>query len=370
MNEVDNKRVYAVIMAGGTGKLLWPLARKKTPKQFVDLFDKKTMIDKTIQRIAGIVNTENIFIITNEQGKVMLLQSDCRIDPENIIVEPMSRNTAPCIALATAYIKKKDPDAVTIILPSDHLVIDEEKFLEILQAGIRIAAKKTSLVTIGINPDHPETNYGYIQADRELYIDPSDCGDYRLYKVKTFAEKPDYATAVQFLESKDFFWNSGMFIWHIDMFSKEIERSLPDLHRDFLNIYENIDTHNESEIIEDVYSWIHPISVDYGIMEKAESVYMLEGEFGWTDLGNWDQVAKVSVQPPYSAASREKGIVMIDCEQMYIRKPKDKVVCLIGTSNLIVVDTGDALLICNKGDSHKVGTAFDQLRRDDFDSYL
>ncbi|NTV91946.1 MAG: mannose-1-phosphate guanyltransferase [Chlorobiaceae bacterium] len=372
MNQAFNEHVYAVIMAGGTGKLLWPLSRKKTPKQFVDIFDNTTMIEKTIHRIAGIVAPENIIIITNEQGKTMLTKSECPICPQNIIVEPLSRNTAPCIALASAYIKKRDPDAVTVVLPSDHLVIEEEKFLGIMQAGIRIAENKTALVTIGITPDHPETNYGYIQADRQVQADPLDCdmGDYLMYKVKTFAEKPDYATAVQFLESRDFYWNSGMFIWHIDMFCKEIERSLPDLHSDFLTIYQNLGTINESRIIKDVYSWIHPISVDYGIMEKAESVYMLVGEFGWTDLGNWDQVAEVSRRSASSSDPRDKSIVLTECEDIYIRKPKDKVVCVIGARNLIIVDTGDALLVCSKGESHKVGGALDQLRRDDFEKHL
>jgi mannose-1-phosphate guanylyltransferase len=372
VNALSN-HVYALIMAGGNNRNLWPVSRKKIPKQFLDIFDEGAMIAKTIERIRGSVCDENILVITSERGRTLFLDSMCGIRPENIIVEPSSRNTAPCIALATAYIKKRDPDAVTIVLPSDHLVLDNAAFINMINAGIEIARVTRGLVTIGITADRPETAYGYIQAKEQLTLSPvfSNGNKFRLFSVKTFAEKPDYTTAVQFLESQDFFWNSGVFVWHIDAITNEFERSMPDLYKDLLSIYDALGKHNEHKVIEDVYSWIHPISIDYGIMEKAEDVFMLTGEFGWTDLGNWDEVMKVAgSRLVQGIVHPDKQVVQIDCENIYVRKPAGKLVCTIGLSDVIIVETDDALLVCSKGYSDRVGDVAEMLRREGLEEYL
>lgn len=373
MSNNARKHVYAVIMAGGIGKKLWPLSRKKMPKQFVDLLDDGTMIAKTVRRISGLVPAENIFIITSEMGRTLLSGSLGSFCQDNIIVEPASRNTAPCIALATAHIKKRDMDAVTIVLPSDHLVLDQNAFIKVVEAGIEIACEKKGLVTIGIKPDRPETAYGYIQADDELPLPQalSDHGDFMLFRVKAFAEKPDAATAGEFLESNDFYWNSGVFIWHIDAISREFERSMPELYKDLLAIYDSLGTENEQKVIEDVYSWIHPLSIDYGIMEKAETVFVLTGEFGWTDLGCWDEVLKVAGGRSVSAGDvPDKRLVQIDCDNIFVKNSSGKVVCTIGIQDIIIVVTDDALLVCSKGHSCRVGDAVDTLRREGLEEYL
>ncbi|MCX6179984.1 MAG: mannose-1-phosphate guanylyltransferase [Chlorobiales bacterium] len=373
MNNGLSKHVYAVIMAGGIGKKLWPVSRKKMPKQFVDLFDEGTMLAKTVQRISGIVLEDNILIITSELGRKLISASLGSFRADNIIVEPSSRNTAPCIALATAHIKKRDPDAVTIVLPSDHLVLDEMAFTKIVEAGIEIAQGKNGLVTIGIKADRPEIDYGYIQADEQMSLPlafSAGC-DFMLFRVKAFAEKPDISTAVEFLESKDFYWNSGIFIWHIDAISREFERSMPDLYKDLLNIYESLGTENEHNVIEHVYSWIHPISIDYGIMEKADPVFVLTGEFGWTDLGCWDEVLKVAGRRSLiDEETPDLRLIQIDCDNVFVRKPEGKVVCMIGISDVIVVETDDALLICSKGSTNRVGDVVDTLRREGLEEYL
>ena len=373
MSNGSADHVFAIIMAGGFGKKLWPLSRKKKPKQFVDLLGEGTMIAKTVQRISGLVSEENIFIITSEHGRTLLAHTLGSFRPDNVIVEPTSRNTAPCIALATAHIKKKDPDAVTIVLPSDHFVLDDDAFSEILEAGIKIASEKKGLVTIGIKPDRPDTAYGYIQADGELSLPApfSDRRNLKLFKVKAFAEKPDSSTAEEFLESKDFYWNSGILIWHIDAISREYERSMPDFYKDFLNIYESLGTEKEHKVIEDVYSWIHPLSIDYGIMEKADSVFVLTGEFGWTDLGCWDEVLKVSAErKALNSKQPDSRHVQIDCEKLFVKNTTGKVICTIGIKDLIIVETDDALLICNKGVSHRVREAVDILRREGLEDFL
>jgi len=331
------------------------------------------MIARTVKRITAAVSKENIFIITSQRGRTLLADALPDFRPDNIIAEPSSRSTAPCIALATAHIRKRDPDAVTVVLPADHLVLDEPAFIRIIEAAVEIARSKEGLVTIGVSADRPETSYGYIQVDEELPLPPAKSGGdgCRFFNVKAFAEKPDYATALQFVESHDFYWNSGVFIWHIDAISREFERSMPDLYKDHLAIYESLGTKDEEKVIEDVYSWIHPTSIDYGIMEKASSVHMLTGEFGWTDLGCWDEVLKIAEsRNARNGEHHDSRLVQLDCENLFVRKPEGKVVCAIGVSNLIIVETDDALLICNRGSSHRVGEVADILRREGLEEYL
>lgn len=372
MNIASSNSVYAVIMAGGPAKALWPAFRRKKPAACLDLFGEGSMIASTLERIAGIVPPERTLIVTGREGRECLVASGLEISPDNIIAEPSARNTALCIALATAHIKKRDPDAIIVVLPSDHHVGDAGAFSRILCAAIRVAALKTGLVTIGVVPASPETDYGYIQTAERL--DADDCAGgssgITLFRVKTFAEKPDYPTAVRFLESRDFFWNSGIFIWHIDAICREFRRSMPELYRDLLAIYDALGSASENEVIEDVYSWVHPVSIDYGIMEKADPVFMIPGDFGWTDLVNWDEVAKVASGIESVRDACELDVVRGESSGVFLRAPKGKAVCLIGVSDLIVVDTGDALLICAKGESHKVPPAVDRLRRENGEEYL
>lgn len=366
--------VYALIMAGGFGKKLWPVSRRKLPKQFIDLLDDGTMLAKTVSRISRVVKQENIIIITGGQG----LQHISSILPDfphsNIIVEPASRNTAPCIALATAHIRKRDPEAVTVVLPSDHLVLDEDAFRDIVHAAILVAREKHCLVTLGIKPDRAETAYGYIQADVQEPLPETFSASHavQLFRVKAFAEKPDFATATIFLESQDFFWNSGVFVWHVEAILNEFERSMPDLFKDLISIFDNLGTDQEEKVITDVYSWIHPHSIDYGIMEKADSVYVLVGEFGWSDLGCWDEVQKLAESRGISVLQQsDSKLVQIETENVFIKNSAGKkMICTIGVEDIIIVETDDALLVCKKGMSHRVREVADILRREDLDTYL
>ena len=373
MSNPMREDLYAVIMVGKTGKNLWPVSRNKMPKHFLDLFDEGTMIANTVRRISAVVPDENILIVTSEVGRRLLSETLASFRRENIIVEPASRNTAPCIALATAHIKKRNPDALTVVLPSDHYVADEEAFIKIIEAGIDVAREKKGLVTIGIRAERPETAYGYIQVAEELPFPETfgEAHDFSLYRVKAFAEKPDFSTALQFLESKDFYWNSGIFIWHIDAISREFERSMPELYKDLLTIYESLGAEGAEKVITDVYSWIHPVSIDYGIMEKAEPVFVLTGEYGWTDLGCWDEVLKIAVSRSVVVEEHpDPRIVQVECSNIFVRKSTDKLICTIGVSDLIIVETPEALLICRKGESRRVGGVVDQLRREGQEKYL
>lgn len=372
MNTTPDSHVYAVIMAGGPAKALWPAVREKEPAACLDLFQEGSMIARTLRTVAGVVSPERTLVVTSREGRECLVASGLEISPENIIAEPSARNTALCIALATAHIKRRDPDAVTVVLPSDHHVRDIGAFSRLLQEGIRVASGKAGLVTIGVVPTCPETDYGYIQTAECLEVADRAEGSsgFALFRVKTFAEKPDYPTAVRFLESRDFFWNSGVFIWHTDAICREFQRSMPELYRDLLAIYGALGSDSEDAVIEDVYSWVHPVSIDYGIMEKADPVFMLAGDFGWTDLVNWDEVERVASGMESLRDACELDVVREESSGVYLRTPQGKAVCLIGVSDLIVVDTGDALLICSKGESHRVPAVVDRLRRENGEEYL
>ncbi len=370
--DVPSKHIHAVIIACRTGCLmLWPFSRENKPKQFIDVLGGGTMIESAITRIRSVVPPENIHIITNAPGEETIRRLLPWFPAENIFVEPISRNTAPCIALATAYIGKRDPEAIMVTVPADLLVLDEPAFMNILKDGIAVAHDRKSIVTIGVAPDRPETEYGYIQADK-----PRESKDIALsensvlFSVKTFAEKPDAATAREFLDSGDFYWNSGVYIWHIDAINREFKRSMPDLYKDLQSISEAIGSAKEHEIIEDVYSWIHPVSIAYGIMEHAESVCMLAGDFGWADLGSWDDVLKTRREDIETSGRTEANVVQIDASNNFIKKSREKAVAVIGLENIIVIDTKDALLICNKGSAHDVRKVIDILRREGLDEYL
>lgn len=366
------KHLYAVIMAGGTGGLmLWPYSRKKIPKQFIDVFGSGTMIESAITRMKDSVLPENIYVVTNAQGEVMMQQSLPWFPPENILVEPVARDTAPCIALATAYISKRDPEAVMVAVPSDLLVLDKQSFGEILDAGVTVAQDRKSIVTIGITPDRPEPEYGYIQVDKLQAVE--DClpdSNVSMFSVRAFAEKPDSKTAQEFIDSGDFYWNSGILLWHIDVIRREFERSMPDLYKDLQSIYDAIGSDRERAVIEDVYSWIHPVSIAYGIMENAETVCMLAGDFGWTDLGSWDDVLKVDRKDRKVTESTDFNLVQVDTANNFIKKPEQKAVAIVGLDDIIVIDTEDALLICRKGHSQNVRKVVDILRREGLEDYL
>jgi len=367
-----NPEIFAVIMAGGVGSRLWPLSRKKRPKQFLDFLGDGTMILKTFKRLEGLVKPENILVVTNKQGATLVRESLPDILPENIIAEPIGKNTAPCIALATAYIRKRNPNSVAIVLPADHLIQDTHRFQQTLSGAIDVATKKATLVTIGMKPSRPETGFGYIQAERgdsdlaEMVLKKHDV---QAFKVKTFAEKPDLETAKGFLESGDFLWNSGVFIWHLKSISREFERSMPELYKDLEAFHECIGTPEEQETIERIYTWTHPISIDYGVMEKAETVYVMEGTFDWSDLGSWDEVLKLRLEDGSLGKESNENLMLHNSKNTLVMKPNGKAVAVIGMEDVVVIDTDDALLICKRHQSQDVKQIVDTLKRKQLEEY-
>ncbi len=346
-------KVYAVIMAGGIGSRFWPRSKEKTPKQLLKIFGDRTMIQDTVARLKGIVENENIFIITNKVQKKEIISQLPQIHSDNIIEEPFGRNTAACIGLASIVVEQKTKDGVTLILPADHIIKDVDAFHNTVNRALKFAYDSKGLITIGIKPSRPETGYGYIQIDERTVEE-------EIYKVYTFAEKPNYATAVRFMESGDFFWNSGMFIWRVDSILEEIKILMPDLYEGLESIKKDFGTSKYESTLTNVYGMLRNISIDYGIMEKSQKVYLTKGEFSWSDVGSWEEVYQLSEKN--SEGNSEIGNVFTEMTaDSYIYSP-DKFTAVIGVENLIVINTKDALLICRRDKTQEVKKVVDHLK--------
>ena len=353
--------IYAVIMAGGVGSRFWPRSKKKTPKQLLKIFGEQTMIQETVGRLKGIVRDENIYVITSKIQKPGVLTQLSQLPVENIIEEPFGRNTAACIGLASVLISKKDPDAVTVVLPADHIIDGKKEFRDTLLKASRFANDSKGLVTIGIAPTRPETGYGYIQIDENAVSDS-------IFKVLTFAEKPNYETAVRFIESGDFFWNSGMFIWRTDVILEEIKSYMPELYEGLEKIKAAIREKEYPEILANVYGQLKKISIDYGIMEKSRKVHLTKGNFGWSDVGSWESVYELS--PKDENGNAKIGKVYHELSKDTFIYSPDKFVAVIGIDNIIVINNEDSLLICSRDKAQDVKKVIDYLKINKLTEYL
>jgi mannose-1-phosphate guanylyltransferase len=359
--------VFAVIMAGGVGARFWPRSREKTPKQLLEIVGQGTMIQNTLKRLEGVVDNKRVFIVTNRVQKALVIKQLPTVPPQNILVEPVSRNTAPCIGLAALFINRIDPHGVMIVLPADHAIEDVEEFQRVLRLAIEVAEDSRRPVTIGIQPTWPETGYGYIQ-----FVDEEDGKNKYfsrgVYKAKTFAEKPNLETAERFLASGDFLWNSGMFLWRVDVILDEIRRHLPELHEGLMKLDGVLGTDKFLSTLELVFGVIRGISIDYGIMEKAEDVLVIKGTFGWSDVGSWDEVYRIAEKDEKGNCTSGQVILKDTSDSLVFSN--DRLVAAVGVDDLIIVTTEDAVLICRKGKSQEVKEIVDHLKRRQLDEYL
>ena len=357
--------LYAVIMAGGIGSRFWPKSREARPKQFLDAFGASTLIQNTVARLQGLVPPARCLIVTHERYVEATRNQLPAVPEENILAEPVSRNTAPCIAYAAVKLRERDPDATMLVLPADHLIQNTRRFHEVIEAADDKAQEPGTLVTLGIAPTHPETGYGYIQFDGSL----DEMGDTpRAYPVRTFAEKPDRATAERFLDSGDFLWNSGMFIWRADTILGEFETHLPDAYDAFQPLAENVGTENEADAVQQAFEESPRISIDYGIMERAENVFVVPASFGWSDVGDWRAVYELSDKDEHGNALKGNAIVH-DSSRCLVQTDDDLVV-LVGMHDTVVVDTEDALLVCNRDSAQQVKNVVEYLRAHQLEEYL
>jgi mannose-1-phosphate guanylyltransferase len=341
-----NQNFYAIIMAGGIGSRFWPFSRTKHPKQFHDVLGTgKSLLQQTAERFFTVCPKENIFIVTNKDYSALVKEQLPFLSDDQILGEPVGRNTAPCIAYACYKIKEKNSDAVVIVAPSDHVITKEAEFVETIQTGLNAAAASDILITLGIKPSRPDTGYGYIQY--------KDSNDNRLKKVKTFTEKPALDLAKKFLESGDFVWNAGIFIWNIKTIIASFEKFMPEMAETFNEGKKKYWSSGEEAFISTAYSQCKNISIDYGIMEKANDVYVLLSDFGWSDLGTWKSLYDIS--PKNEDKNVLTGnIITSETKDCIIKTPADKLVVVHGLKNFIVAEYDGVLMICKKDDEQKV----------------
>ncbi|MDE6019418.1 MAG: NTP transferase domain-containing protein [Ruminococcus sp.] len=350
-------RITAVIMAGGKGERFWPKSRTRLPKQFLSLTsDKETMIQKTVERLKGVAEPEDIFIVTNKIYEKLAHEQLPQIPAENIISEPCGRNTAPCIALAAAVIEKKyGGEQIMLVLPSDHLIRYEEMYTDTLRQAIAVAESGQRLVTIGITPTYPETGYGYIQFERDTTL-----GMRGVYQVSRFVEKPDIDTARGYLASGKYLWNSGMFVWKTSTILMNMNKLMPEVYSGVVEIADKFGTDEFAVALSDGYEKLPSESVDFGIMEKAEEIYTIPGSFGWDDVGNWLAVERINSTNDLGNYV-EGDVITIGTKHCTICGGK-RLIAAVGVENTIVVDTDDAILICDKNHTQDVKKVIENLK--------
>ncbi|MFA8449917.1 MAG: mannose-1-phosphate guanylyltransferase [Bacteroidales bacterium] len=359
--------LYCVIMAGGIGTRFWPLSKLNHPKQFIDILGTgTTLIQQTFERLKKICPKENIFVVTNDIYKSLCHEQLPELDFSQILCEPHRRNTAPCIAYANQKIQARDPEAVIVVAPSDHIILREDIFIENVESAIQTACENDFLVTLGIRPNRPDTNYGYIQYDLKKRYNKNP----KIRKVKVFTEKPNIELAKSFVESGDFLWNSGMFIWSLKTISEAFKKHLPEIEGIFKEGKNAFDTPKEEEFLDQAYTICKSISIDYGIMEKADNVYVLESDFGWSDLGTWDSMFENQEKDQNNNAIVGENVMIYNSKNCVINMPSDKLVVLQGLNDYIVVEDGKILMVCKKSDEEQIRQFITDIKMEKGEEYI
>jgi mannose-1-phosphate guanylyltransferase len=361
---MSNKHHYVAIMAGGIGSRFWPMSRTAYPKQFLDVLNTgKTLIQWTYERYAKFIPDENIFIVTSEEYVGIVKEQLPNLPLQNILAEPSRKNTAPCIAYISFKLAQLDPDAVFVVAPSDHLILEEEAFQQTALQALDFVENIKSLVTLGIKPTHPNTGYGYIQYEGHEVANG-------VYKVKTFTEKPDLEIAKTFIASGDFLWNAGIFAWKASTILAAFEKHQPEMFELFDQQRALFNTAKEHQAITKIYPQCVNISIDIAIMEKADNVYVIPSSFGWSDLGTWNSAYENIEKDYLGNAVASNNVVVIDATKCMINAPKDKLVVVQGLDDFIVVDTKDVLLICSKEKEQSIKEYVAEVKRNKGDQYI
>lgn len=360
---------YGVVMAGGGGTRFWPLSRAERPKQLLNLSGKDLMVNETLARLTGCIDKEDLFIVTNvTQAGLMEKETEGRIRKDHILAEPAARNTSACIGYAAMEIVKKYGDGIMVIVPSDHFIKDTEGFTQTLQAAIKSAEETDALITIGIEPTYAATGYGYIRADRESRQEIADGSRKAAYRVEEFVEKPSEEVAKEYLAAGNYYWNSGMFVWKASTILGYMERLLPDVYECLQKIGAAMGTAEEETVLNEVYPVIPKISVDYGIMERADHILVIPSSFGWNDIGSLDML-NLMKEPDENGNAAYGETLLLDTKDSIIYGT-DKLIAAIGLKDMIVVQAKDAVLICPKDRAQEVKDVVETLKAKGRDSYL
>jgi len=357
--------LYPVIMAGGSGTRFWPWSRKETPKQLLKITGQKTMIRQTVDRIIGEIPSENIYVITTSTLADSIKNELSQIPVKNIISEPFGRNTAACIGLAAVIISKRDPNAIMAVMTADHIIEPPDVFLKALKCAEELAAEKNALVTFGIKPTEPSSNYGYIQRSEEV----SNLQNFSVYDVKCFTEKPDRVTAENFLKSGSYYWNSGMFVWSVNTILENIKDLMPHLSHGLEIIRKSLETPDESNVICHEYEKLDNISIDYGILEEASNVKIIDADFTWDDVGSWLAVERLN------KSDKDNNTILgkhcgFDTHENIIIGDNERLITTINVSGMIIVNTKDVTMVCNKNNAEDIKKLTELLKQKGYSGYL
>lgn len=354
---------YAVVMAGGVGTRFWPKSRRKNPKQFLKLLGKASLLDDTLRRVQKIIAPTNCFVVTNKTYHDQVIASIGDVPKENIILEPSNKETISCVALAVAKLAAKNPRAVVLALPADHHIGDEDEYLLSIQSAINCAQTKDTFVTLGVKPTEPKTGYGYIkyQKDNEIIAG--------VFNVEEFTEKPDEKTALEFLKEGNYLWNSGIFAFSIPVFLAAIEEFQPTMKPSISRITRHVGKKTESKVIEGAYRGFPKTSIDYGLMEKVSNIVVIPTKFIWDDVGSWNALEKYLPKDDCNNSLSGGKFISVDTSGCIIDS-EAKLIAAIGVKDLIIIQSGDCLLICHKSRDQEVKKLVEKLNTQGLEEYL
>ena len=351
MNSKINPNNNLVIMAGGVGCRFWAMSTTECPKQFIDVFGTgRTFIQMTYDRFKGLVSPKNVWVVTSRQYADIVAEQLPDIPKGNILLEPCRRNTAPCIAYVSWRIKVKNPKANLVITPADHLVTDVVEFQRVVESALKFTSETDSIVTLGMTPTRPETGYGYIQADLQ---EPS-LSNKEIYRVDSFKEKPNLATAQQYIKSKEYYWNSGIFIWSVNTIVNALRIYEPEMSRIFESMLPVYGTDREQAVIDEKFPLCESISIDYAVMEKADEIFVFPADFGWSDVGTWGSLHTIAPRDAQGNNVIGDKVKLYETRNCIVHTTEEKRVVVQGLDGYIVAEKGNTLLICKLDEEQRI----------------
>ena len=356
--------LYTLIMAGGSGTRFWPRSKAVKPKQYLNLFGNDSLLQSTIKRFSTFTETENIYVVSGKSQAVVLEEQTPMLPKSNLIYEPVGKNTLPCIGLAVMFAEKENPDGIMVVTPSDHLIENDELFRDTVLAAVKIADERNGIVTIGITPTYPATGYGYVQTAENI----TGSEKIKQFKVERFVEKPNEIKAAEYLKQGGFYWNSGLFVFKISVFLDAVKQFAPALYNDLRKIQSDFGNPSFEQTLDTIYRAVESISVDYGIMEHARNIYLVEGNFVWNDLGSWESVYLTS-QKDENGNAGGGDTVIVDSKNSYIYS-ESGMIALVGLDDVIVVQDGNTILVCKRDKAEEIKKVVDQLKAQNKGEYL
>ena len=356
--------LYTLIMAGGSGTRFWPRSKAIRPKQYLNLFGVESLLESTIKRFSSFTSTENIYVVSGKSQAEVLEQQTTMLPKANLIYEPVGKNTLPCIGLAAMFAEKENPDGIMVVTPADHLIENDELFEKTVLAAVKIADERDGIVTIGISPTYPATGYGYVKTEKDI----TGSEKIKQFKVERFVEKPNESVASDYLKQGGYYWNSGLFVFKISVFLDAVQQFAPALYSDLRKIQAELGFPSFEETLDKIYRAVESISVDYGIMEHAKNIYLVEGNFVWNDLGSWESVYLTNEKDENGNAGSGEAVI-IDSKNSYIYS-ETGLIALVGLDDVIVVQDGNTTLVCKRDKAEEIKKVVDQLKAGNKNQYL